>query len=288
MSYLLCCFYSPSLCLLLSYFWVTLNIFPQVFFFFFSLFRARETRSLTEALVYSWGPIRKGPLMCMNYLKATLFWISPHFGKYFQALPHKSLAVVVSGATPPGPIYKSERGHTWCPKSEQSYTLSQLFFWTFKAFIWCKVLHKCRWARSLILEQNSSHFGCRRYSSTYSKTLANTSICSYILEVSGPRRTNLHIAPPNVFTSFIWRCCLSGGKENNQDWRWMVEMLLATCLGLSRFRAVSESKKTTTVGWKLGGGNLTCQTVCDTEPAKKFFFEKWSVGDRKNKLSITG
>lgn len=107
MSYLLCCFYSPSLCLLLSYFWVTLNIFPQVFFFFFSLFRARETRSLTEALVYSWGPIRKGPLMCMNYLKATLFWISPHFGKYFQALPHKSLAAVVSGATPPGPIYKT-------------------------------------------------------------------------------------------------------------------------------------------------------------------------------------
>lgn len=129
------------------------------------------------------------------FRKATLFWISPHFGKYSQALPYKSLAVVVGGTiSPPGPKYKTHMVST--AESEQSYTLFKLFFWTFKAFIWCKLLCKCKWARSLILEQNSSHVGCRCYSRTYSKRPANTSICWYILEeVSGPGRTNLQKPP---------------------------------------------------------------------------------------------
>lgn len=89
--YLSCSFYSPP-SVYFSFILITLNIFPR----FFEL--EPWNTELDRVFGLFMRSNEKRPLMWMNYLKATLFGIIPHFGKYFPALPRQVIiTVLVSG-----------------------------------------------------------------------------------------------------------------------------------------------------------------------------------------------
>ncbi len=147
------------------------------------------------------------PLMSMNYVKATLFWIIPHFRKYFPTLPRQVVIIVEGcGTMTHGQIVYHKRQKwkgtqmvstdekaqgCYCISDTFAHFLNQfecfLFFYALN-FIWCnKLFHK---RRCLFLFAN----GWRRISSckksllitvgwchpsTCSKWLANTSIYWY-------------------------------------------------------------------------------------------------------------
>lgn len=88
LSYLLYCARSPPSCQHVFFILMMLNLFPR---FFPVVNVCCETLSLTEPLVYSWGPIRKAFDVHELFRGNTFFlWIIPHFGKYFVKCPNQS------------------------------------------------------------------------------------------------------------------------------------------------------------------------------------------------------
>lgn len=79
-----------SLCLLLFYF-NNFKYFPQVLLLWTCAVKHWAWPRLWFIHEVQWGR----PLMSMNYLKATLFWTIPLFGKYFPALHPQVLPIVV-------------------------------------------------------------------------------------------------------------------------------------------------------------------------------------------------
>lgn len=108
MSYLLCSFYSPP-SVYFSFILITLNIFPR----FFLLWTCCAVEHWAWPRLWFIHEVQWGrPLMSMNYLKATLFWIIPHFGKYFPTLPHQVVNIVEGcGMVTHGQMYCKR--HEW-------------------------------------------------------------------------------------------------------------------------------------------------------------------------------
>ena len=97
---------------LFSFILITLNIFPR----FFLLWTCAVERQAWPRFWFihevQWGR----PLMSMNNLKATLFWIIPHFGKYVPALPKQVwIVVLVHGTRTPGRIQGAQV--IWRPRA---------------------------------------------------------------------------------------------------------------------------------------------------------------------------